>query len=132
MCISQASISVAITLRDGNLKCSTKQIPDNTAMSLDGPNPPDRVTGLTGQLCPRHLGRRFSRRSKRVIDLNAEIAYGIEFLSIEAAGDPQLVARPLAQYPEAYREIFEALRRFGTAGNPRHSDVVTPRRDVDS
>jgi hypothetical protein len=37
---------------------------------------------------------------KRIVDLNAEVAYGAEFVSIEAARDSQLIARPLAQHPE--------------------------------
>jgi hypothetical protein len=53
MCISQTSISVAVTLRDGNLKCSTKQISDNAAMSLDGPCMP--LAAVT-------LNRRHARR----------------------------------------------------------------------
>jgi hypothetical protein len=65
-----------------------------------GPNPPDGVTGIAGQLFPGTSEVDFLGDLKRVVDLNAEIAYGVEFLSIEAAGDPQSVARPLAQHPE--------------------------------
>src|SRR5258708_2927505 len=32
----------------------------------------------------------------------------------------------------AYHQNFEALRIFRTAGNPRHLDFVSARRDVDS
>jgi hypothetical protein len=77
MCISQTSIFVAVTLRDGNLKCSTKQISDNAAMSLDGPNPSDGVAGITRRLCPGTSDVDSLGDLKRVVDLNAEIAYGV-------------------------------------------------------
>ena len=64
------------------------------------PNPPDRVSGRVRQLCPGNSDVDFLGDLKRVVDLNAEVAYGAEFVSIRPAGDPQLVARPLAQHPE--------------------------------
>jgi hypothetical protein len=41
-----------------------------------GPNPPDRVTGRARQLCPRTSDVDFLGDLKRIVDLNAEVAYG--------------------------------------------------------
>jgi hypothetical protein len=45
-------------------------------MSVRGPNPPDRVMGRARQLCPRTSDVDFLGDLKRVVDLNAEVAYG--------------------------------------------------------
>jgi hypothetical protein len=45
-------------------------------MSACGPNPPERVTGRAWQLCPGTSDVDFFGNLKRVVDLNAEVAYG--------------------------------------------------------
>jgi hypothetical protein len=45
-------------------------------MSGFGPNPPVKVTGRARQLCPGTSDVDFLRDLKRVVDLNAEVAYG--------------------------------------------------------
>jgi hypothetical protein len=44
--------------------------------SESGPNLPDRVTGRARQLCPGTSDVDFLGDLKRVVDLNAEVAYG--------------------------------------------------------
>ena len=50
--------------------------PVRFGMSVRGPNPPDRVMGRARQLCPRTSDVDFLGDLMRVVDLNAEVAYG--------------------------------------------------------
>jgi hypothetical protein len=45
-------------------------------MSPSGPKPPEKVTGRARQLCPGNSDVDFLGDLKRVVDLNAEVAYG--------------------------------------------------------
>jgi hypothetical protein len=48
-----------------------------TGTSVRGPNPPERVRGRARQLCPGTSDVDFLGDLKRLVDLNAEVSYGV-------------------------------------------------------
>jgi hypothetical protein len=60
----------------GDLVIEPPDLPVAAQESGSGPNPPDRVRGRVWQLCPGTSDVDFLGDLKRVVDLNAEVAYG--------------------------------------------------------